>query len=616
MVRLPGLLPLSSSRASPPRYTLIDEEEYDSKPPSRAPTPQSLSLMQNMASVGHSMRFLLISIICLIAFFLLRFMAAHERVAEQYRMTRRKRELTHLLEAQRRRPGGPLGPPPPRGEPANGRQADSRRPQEKEPELPGLEFQEYDKEPEPARVTPKKEDDAPAMSTPPKGTARVFGSAFETYWDKQNNNRIICRVHQSCLRKNGTLIVPPWLSGFDTTFKMCGVTSVEVMPSLTFWNASGPLGDHDLFTIIKGEEVRPMRGHIPHMATDVLAHIIAQEVIRPTFTGNRSRHYRCRGDACSRRLAREPIRPAVWADDAIADKPASAWQPQVFSRLTGKPALANMRRAFGGREVACFHSVVTHSPTYIRRGRSHWLGEKSGLKAFVNRRSARRRNVRGQGLCRVSVVLLNREGAHRHVGFPVGREIVNGRSLMDEVRKAAGQMRGVRVNMSEVFFEDAAFDRQVATMQAADVVVGAHGAGLGNIMFLREQVPLVEVFPFGYYPGPFFVMAEALYLPYRSVVARPDTDTFMKCIRKHHERGKFPGLMEYAERMWGLAGEKWKKGRERALFAHLLEGPLAGPMRFCARIQMLEVDAPYTAKIVMHEVERVCGLRKPFTPQK
>lgn len=619
MARLPRLLSFpSSSRNSPPRYSLIDD--LDSKPASRAPSRQTVSMVHSMPSVGRSMRILFFSLICLIAFFLISFMAAHERVAEQYRMMRRKRELTQLLEAQRRQPRWPTGGSAAPWEAPNDNRP-PQPPQEEEPkEIPGMEFRDDGKDPKPppTRPVPKARatDESESSLKPKKASARVFGSAFEHYWDKPNHNRIICRVHQSCLRKNGTLIVPPWLAGLDKTFKECGATSIEVMPSLSFWNSSGPLGDHDLFTIINYGKLRQMRGHIPHMATDVLAYIVSQETIRPTFTSNRTRYYSCRGDACSNRLAKEALRPAVWADDDIADAAPTAWQPQVFDKLPKTPKLANMRRIFRGKDAACFHSILTYSPTYIRLGGTHWLGPESALATYASRKSARRKRGKAAGLCRVNVILLNRVGSRRHVGYAVGREIINTRDLEDEVRKAAGAIQGIHVNMTEVFFENASFSSQVAAMQSADVLIGAHGAGLGNIMFLREQVPVVEVFPFGYYPGPFFVMAEALYLPYRSVVARPDSETFMECVRGHERRGKFPKLMEYAGRLWEQAVKRWDKGRERGLFVHLLQTPQGAPMRFCARIQRLHVDAPYTAKIVIQEVERVCGRKKAFAPQK
>ncbi len=136
------------------------------------------------------------------------------------------------------------------------------------------------------------------------------------------------------------------------------------------------------------------------------------------------------------------------------------------------------------QKTTCFKSIVTYPPnSYVRSGRQ-WYGPQHDLflKNGISRASVRRTAEKGTP-CRVQVSVLNRFGWVRRGGYLLGRDIVNIDEIQARLQDAQQNERFkdvLQVDVSVEYFEDAGFREQVGIMQKADVIVGVHGAGLGE----------------------------------------------------------------------------------------------------------------------------------------
>jgi hypothetical protein len=74
--------------------------------------------------------------------------------------------------------------------------------------------------------------------------------------------------------------------------------------------------------------------------------------------------------------------------------------------------------------------------------------------------------------------------------------------------------------LEEVSTERMSFDEQVGLFAGASLLVGPHGAGLSNAIFMPAGSTLVELMPAWYSPACYLVMANEAGLRYRVVLAQ------------------------------------------------------------------------------------------------
>lgn len=210
------------------------------------------------------------------------------------------------------------------------------------------------------------------------------------------------------------------------------------------------------------------------------------------------------------------------------------------------------------------------------------------------------------GSCSPHVIVLNRVGWQRRGGVLQGRDIVNVDDVVREVKNRAPE-HGLNVTVEVAYFENRTFFEQVGIMQRADVLLGVHGAGLGNLLFARLDVPLLEVLPFGYYAGPFDRLASSLYLNYSRIVADPDDENFMDCLKRRAERYKQELEFEEDSATWKTAVREWRETKdESVLQTHLLTAERNSSMKICARAQRLTINAGETADRLLDMASGIC----------
>jgi hypothetical protein len=75
----------------------------------------------------------------------------------------------------------------------------------------------------------------------------------------------------------------------------------------------------------------------------------------------------------------------------------------------------------------------------------------------------------------------------------------------------------LHIAVNSIAFEDHDFLSQLTHSQEADIMIGMHGAGLGNMMFMRPGSSLIEINPILFFESRFYEMSQRLGIYYDAV---------------------------------------------------------------------------------------------------
>jgi len=316
--------------------------------------------------------------------------------------------------------------------------------------------------------------------------------------------------------------------------------------------------------------------------------------------------------------------------------------PEVFLRARrARPAsvsavLDSLMRQMGGPsgghgQLACFRSATVGT---IRKRRGH--RQKALSDEALNQLILYTANDLVKGprtpllgsptssgtvpTCKLRVTVLNRVAppkkqlAKAKDPFAFGRHIPRVRDVKEAIlAEAAAEPRlDLTLDIRLRFFEGMTLDEQVAVMQATDVLVGAHGAGLSNALFMRTNSSLVELAPFAYYATVFEELAlTQASLRYTRFIAKPDDAQFAACMTHHHPASAGPLAVAMSEeliRRFKKAANGFRDtlgGNTHALQLHV-DSKADFWARVCARSQSLRVDEKQLAKVVVEAAVAQC----------
>eukprot|EP00168_Porphyra_purpurea_P011487 TRINITY_DN2916_c0_g1_i8.p2 TRINITY_DN2916_c0_g1~~TRINITY_DN2916_c0_g1_i8.p2 ORF type:complete len:359 (+),score=96.59 TRINITY_DN2916_c0_g1_i8:1615-2691(+) len=298
--------------------------------------------------------------------------------------------------------------------------------------------------------------------------------------------------------------------------------------------------------------------------------------------------------------------------------------------------LDSLMRPMGGRsgghgKLACFRSATVGTIRKRRGHRQKALSDEALDRLILytaNNLVKRPRTpllgspTRGGTMptCKLRVTVLNRVAppkqqlANAKDPFAFGRHIPRVRDLKEAILAgaAADPRLDLTLDIRLRFFEGMTLDEQVAVMQATDVLVGAHGAGLSNALFMRTNASLVELAPFAYYATVFEELAlTQASLRYTRFIAKPDDAQFTACMAHHHPASAGPAVVALSEELVG----RFKKaangfrdtlgGNTHALQLHV-DSKADFWARVCARSQSLRVDEKQLAKVVVEVAVAQC----------
>lgn len=222
--------------------------------------------------------------------------------------------------------------------------------------------------------------------------------------------------------------------------------------------------------------------------------------------------------------------------------------------------------------------------------------------------------------CKLRLTILNRiappqeQLAKAKDPFAFGRHIPRVRDVKEAILAEAStnSLVDLTLDIRVRFFEGMTLSEQVAVMQATDVLVGAHGAGLSNALFMRTNSSLVELAPFAYYATVFEELAlTQASLRYSRFVAKPDDSQFAACMTHHHPASLGPTAVASSEelmRRFKKAANGFRDtlgGNTHALQLHV-DSKADFWARVCARSQSLRVDEKQLAKLVVEAAVTQC----------
>lgn len=442
----------------------------------------------------------------------------------------------------------------------------------------------------------------------------------------------LCRIYNAARLPDGTLVLPQWMAAHSISLlRKCGITDVifamkrrddqdGVGYILDGPKLKGTLKsdihvdianmDRDLFG-----NMTP-RDHMPHFVTDILSTLVASERAFGSDKEmlNSSVIYATKGfeQSMPSALMFRELKPLLLMSERTMNRSSSDWVSKLSQFFTHPNVGFEIVKAENEEFGSIYSSSKAIAVTVVRSVvigntnpfSTYGLFDSGGNNVVFSLNGVTRKPVWtldnvSQNPCRISVTALNRKGS---------RELLNLGDLEHRIRELA-TTASLEVDFREVDFSDVPFEDQVNTAQNTNVLIGAHGAGNSNIIFMRPSAAFIEVFPFAYKAGPFDGLARAFGLEYTPTMSAPQTTVFKECMMKFEQD---PSVRENIFHRWdqAVAAEtihpwvhRLRLEKELHIPGSLYDG---GATRRCVRFQKLQFNINAVAIRAVEAGKRQC----------
>lgn len=421
-----------------------------------------------------------------------------------------------------------------------------------------------------------------------------------------------CRFHGACIDKNGTIFVhDTWKNKEKTVQKECRISQISYINSKRRQSFIGLHTDHsqwhpytlDLLGIpdmarLQGKNI----AHQPHFVHRTLPAYVASNLILDR--SNKSKvAYKCQlpnESDCSPKLLSKIQNISlgfVIPDRVWRIRYSESWIPQFLKLLPGQPLFLPSSSLFQAQtRVQCFNSILIFPPKLYRFRPPKWPGISYKLDLFREKSKTHK--------CNVNIAILDRQALGR-------RNFLNGRDLIRGIERKLSTITPlhINVNMSVFYFENTSFSAQVQAISRADLIVGAHGAGLTNIIFAKKNTPVMEVFPYLYYYNLFQQFATVFSLSYNYSISMPDTSSFLRCVKAKYDGRRSPNLPSVSQIFWRNVMDRYYKNANPTRKENVpcncsaLDGL---KIRHCVRDQSLKINVQHVSDWVLSWVNKTC----------
>lgn len=446
--------------------------------------------------------------------------------------------------------------------------------------------------------------------------------SLEVLWSKEEERFKVCRFHNACINREGVVFLPQKLKEVSHLFRGCVSKEVVYVRNKSLLLGEGPILQKHLYGLTEA------RKHIPLFLTDVIPSIYANELLRNEHVYNHELSYRCfteNGSLCtSSRDVFENINASnvLLIEDKALKLSPDHWVPQFTNMLLDNVRLVSLNSMFQYENFTqlCFRSIVSYSPfqlggtpqnSILWAKAQETFFQNNGLYKSLDNCSANSQQqlrIHRDSACQVHVVVVNRKPGDETDPISSGRDFQEldkiERKLIHDFKRT--HQPRINLKLSVIYFEEMTFPEQVYIMQTADVIIGIHGAGLTNLVFAKASTPVLEIFPFFYFPIRFKMFSYGFNLDYSYLFAEPDPNSYFRCINYRTRNG-------LKEDIFVIALDTWREALRRKTNA-TNEKPLDSSeerrniaIRSCARSQRLHINITKFSERVLSMAKTFCN---------
>lgn len=444
---------------------------------------------------------------------------------------------------------------------------------------------------------------------------KKFHSGLPTFkveiWMSKTSSFYVCRFYNACTTLNGILLLHPSLQEFIKTMSHC-TRDIRFMNSTKEFTTNSISAKFDLIGY------KFPHYHIPHFVFDFLPSAIAHDVI--TDSSNERVDRICldprTSGACIRSkgsASDSTLRLAHFINERDMKKKISSWVPHFLTMFSEEWYFYGKQDWFSKENVTsrCFKSIIRfnhdsvslHSQDWYRETKiRHYIPEMKPTNVF----KTKIKSLLLKKKCYFKILIIDRKPWD-------GRNFDNVDEIAEITKRTIFNTAWNAVpTISHVFMEDLQFGKQVQEVQSADFIIGSHGAGLSNLIFAKAGTPVLEVYPFLYYPRYFRHLSSIFELKYSGVIAQPDTQTFTACAHNVSLQFGSPNMTKVME-WWNNSLDIWETTPQ--VFndnSNDLEPTslMAVKRRICLRAQKLYTPMDVFGRMLMNMLNQTAKCRR------
>lgn len=416
---------------------------------------------------------------------------------------------------------------------------------------------------------------------------------------------LMCRLKNVCIAKDGTVLLHSNFRRLRGVIRKCSIKNFKF------------LSDKDIDTddIHKGTirqnliGIEPTAYHIPHFLTDVLPAVLAvhSNSIFNLSVISKCIHVHEKICLSSKTFNLEYNRTALLVLNRVEKMDQSSWVKQFSANIFGTHPVKFLSYATMfencAHNMTCFQSVTTYNKQKLRFIDAGWFRSIPFTVHHEPKTASLVRRPSVNSNCKRKVVVITRKSEER-------RDIVNAHLLKFLIPKSSHDS-WLEIEVSILLFHNLSFLEQASVLKHADIIIGAHGAALSNIVFARQGTTLIEILPFAYYAGPFVDLARSFELKYTAIIAKPDTYSFKECLINHKEKLNDSSVLDVGMEFWNRAiytpGQS--KVRHTEMNTIRSKGRYSSFLKMCARSQHLRTDLKTLSKLSMEAARQTCILK-------